>query len=184
MIQRAVGPSTLELIQGNIVEQDTDAIVNAANTRLTPGGGVSGAIHRAAGPGLWQQTKTMGGCRTGQAKLSSGYNLKAAHVIHTVGPVHGTSKEDPELLRSCYKRSLELATANNIRSISFPSISTGIFGYPVAEASHIALSAVLEYLETLENPLLVRFVLFSKQDLEAYTYTLLELERKRTGSPG
>ncbi|GAH25274.1 unnamed protein product [marine sediment metagenome] len=126
-----IGNSILELIAGDITVQDTEAIVNAANKQLSPGGGVSGAIHRAAGPELWEECKTLEGCQTGEAKLSRGYNLKAKYVIHTVGPVYSSSKSDPEDLRDCYKNSLLLASRNKIKSVSFPSISTGIFSYPV-----------------------------------------------------
>ena len=179
MLRRTIRTSVLELVQDNIVKQDTDAIVNAANTKLAPGGGVSGAIHRAAGPGLWQEVKKLGGCRTGQAKLSSGHNLKARYVVHTVGPVYGTSPQDPDLLRDCYEHSLEVAVENDIRSISFPSISTGIFGYPIKEASRIALSAVIDYLRQHDSPKLVRFVLFTRQDLAIYTETILELAKQQ-----
>ena len=144
MIKKKIGESFLELIQGNIVEQETEAIVNAANKRLSPGGGVSGAIHKAAGPGLWEECKKLGGCETGEAKITSGHNLKARYVIHTVGPVYSGSERDAEELKKSYLNSLKLAKENGIKSISFPSISTGAFGYPVKEASLIALETVID----------------------------------------
>lgn len=157
-----IGNSSLEIIKGNITKQDTEAIVNAANKQLAPGGGVAGAIHRAAGPGLWIECKTLGICETGEAKLSSGHNLKANFIIHTVGPVYSGGSKDAEDLRSCYLNSLKLAEKNKITSISFPAISTGAFGYPLLEAAEISLRTVKEYLERSTCIKLVRFVLFSQ----------------------
>lgn len=167
-----IGNSILELIAGDITVQDTEAIVNAANKRLSPGGGVSGAIHRAAGLELWEECKTLGGCRTGGAKLSRGYNLKAKYVIHTVGPVYSGSKSDPEDLRDCYKNSLLLASRNKIKSVSFPSISTGIFGYPVNEASRVALKTITSFLEEHPEIELVQMVLFTEGDYGIYKASL------------
>lgn len=167
-----IGNSILELVAGDITTQDTEAVVNAANKRLSPGGGVSGTIHRAAGPELWEECKTLGGCRTGEAKLSRGYNLKAKYVIHTVGPVYSGSKSDPEDLRDCYKNSLLLASRNKIKSVSFPSISTGIFGYPVNEASIIALKTITNFLEEHPEIELVRMVLFTEGDYGIYKSSL------------
>ncbi|GAG55680.1 unnamed protein product [marine sediment metagenome] len=167
-----IGNSILELIAGDITVQDTEAIVNAANKQLSPGGGVSGAIHRAAGPELWEECKTLEGCQTGEAKLSRGYNLKAKYVIHTVGPVYSSSKSDPEDLRDCYKNSLLLASRNKIKSVSFPSISTGIFSYPVNEASRVALKTITNFLEEHPQIELVRMVLFTEGDYGIYKASL------------
>ncbi|MBE0479195.1 O-acetyl-ADP-ribose deacetylase [Candidatus Aerophobetes bacterium] len=174
MIRKKIGKSYLELVQGNITEQDTEAIVNAANERLAPGGGVAGAIHRAAGPSLWEECKKLGGCKTGEAKLTSGHNLRATYVIHTVGPVYSGRDKDSEDLKNSYKNSLKLATEKNIRSVSFPSISTGAFGYPVDEAARIALETVVEYLKK-DGVELVRFVLFGKKDFSVYQQTLQKI---------
>ncbi|GAI01377.1 unnamed protein product, partial [marine sediment metagenome] len=156
----------------DITVQDTEAVVNAANKALSPGGGVSGAIHRAAGPELWDECRTLGGCRTGEAKLSRGHNLKAKYVIHTVGPIYSGSKSDPEDLRDCYKNSLLLASRNKIKSVSFPSISTGIFGYPVNEASRVALKTITNFLEEHPEIELVRMVLFTEGDYSIYKSSL------------
>ncbi|GAI08659.1 unnamed protein product, partial [marine sediment metagenome] len=166
------GNSILELTAGDITVQDTGAVVNAANKALSPGGGVSGAIHRAAGLKLWEECRTLGGCRTGEAKLSRGHNLKAKYVIHTVGPVYSGSKSDPEDLRDCYKNSLLLASRNKIKSVSFPSISTGIFGYPVNEASRVALKTITNFLEEHPEIELVRMVLFTEGDYGIYKASL------------
>jgi len=172
-----IGNSILELVAGDITRQDTEAVVNAANKALSPGGGVSGAIHRAAGPELWEECRTLGGCRTGEAKLSRGYNLKAKYVIHTVGPIYSGSKSDPEDLRDCYKNSLLLASRNKIKSVSFPSISTGIFGYPVNEASRVALKTITNFLEEHPEIELVRMVLFTEGDYGIYKASLDKILR-------
>jgi O-acetyl-ADP-ribose deacetylase (regulator of RNase III) len=171
-----IGEIILELVRGDITKQDTDAIVNAANTRLAPGGGVAGAIHRAAGPGLWEECKTLGGCRTGEAKLTSGYALKATYVIHTVGPVYSGSSRDAEELRACYRNSLRLADENGIRSVSFPAISTGAFGYPLKEAAQISLTTVIEYLKEETGLKLVRFVLYSQSAYDVFRDVLTSLK--------
>jgi len=171
-IKHAIENSILELAVDDITRQDTEAVVNAANRRLSPGGGVSGAIHRAAGPKLWEESKTLGGCNTGEAKLTRGYNLKAKYVIHTVGPVYSGSINDAEDLKNCYKNSLLLASRENIKSISFPSISTGIFGYPVKEASMIALKTIIDFLKEHAEIELVRMVLFSESDYNIYKSSL------------
>jgi len=163
----------MELIQGDITGVDADAIVNAANTSLLGGGGVDGAIHRAAGPELLAECRTLGGCKTGDAKITRGYRLKARHVIHTVGPVYrGGASGEPKLLESCYRRCFEVAHENGLRSLAFPSISTGVYGYPVAEASKIALSTALAQLERFPEIEKVIFVLFSSGDLEVYRKNL------------
>jgi O-acetyl-ADP-ribose deacetylase len=155
-----VSQSTVELIQGNIVDQDVDAIVNAANSTLLGGGGVDGAIHYAAGPELLAECRTLGGCPTGEARISGGYRLRARHIIHTVGPVYHGRPHDADLLASAYRSSLQLASQHGIKTLAFPSISTGAYGYPLDEAAPIALRTVKDYL--LEHPELelVRFVLW------------------------
>jgi len=175
-----VGKATLELLQGDITAQDTDAIVNAANRTLLGGGGVDGAIHRAAGPQLLAECRTLGGCETGEAKITKGYNLKAKHVIHTVGPIyHSAGKKAPQLLASCYRRSLEVASQNKLKSVAFPSISTGAYGYPLEEAAPIALKTVMEYLKSHLDIQLVRFVLFGQEAYHAYEKALKELNKVR-----
>jgi O-acetyl-ADP-ribose deacetylase (regulator of RNase III) len=155
--------------EGDITKQRVDAIVNAANTTLLGGGGVDGAIHRAAGPRLVEESKTLGGCPTGQAKITKGYNLPAQWVIHTVGPVwHGGARHEDELLASCYRRSLELAVEKGVRTIAFPAISTGVYGFPLERATAIAVGEVRSFLE--KNPSLekVVFVCFGKHAYEGY----------------
>jgi len=171
----AIGEAILELVRGDITKQDTDAIVNAANARLAPGGGVAGAIHRAAGPSLWEECKTLGGCRTGEAKLTTGHALRATYIIHTVGPVYSGTSQDAEDLRACYRNSLRLADENGIRSVSFPAISTGAFGYPLEEAAQISLATVAEYIKEETGLKLVRFVLYSQSAYDAYRNVLASL---------
>ena len=174
----AVSSSSLELVQGDITSQETEAIVNAANERLAPGGGVAGAIHRAAGPGLWGECKRLGGCRTGEAKITSGYRLSARYVIHTVGPIYSGSPTDPELLEACYLNSLKLALDKGIDTISFPAISTGAFGYPMREAAEIALETTIDFLKRYDGLSVVRFVLFSADALRVYEDALNEVASK------
>jgi O-acetyl-ADP-ribose deacetylase len=175
-----INQTILELIEGDITKQDTDAIVNAANSSLLGGGGVDGAIHRAAGPQLLQETRGLGGCETGDAKISGGYKLKARHVIHTVGPIYQRGDPlVPRLLHSAYHRSLEVAVENNIETIAFPAVSTGIYGYPLAEAAHIALHAVIDFIEQTGKIKLIRFVLFSGATLEVFGETLAEIMRQK-----
>ncbi|HYB21544.1 MAG TPA: O-acetyl-ADP-ribose deacetylase [Thermodesulfobacteriota bacterium] len=177
-MEAKIGKSRMELLQGDITEEDTDAIVNAANRTLLGGGGVDGAIHRAAGPQLLVECRTLGGCETGEAKITKGYKLKARHVIHTVGPVyHSAAKKAPELLASCYRRSLEVASANKLKSIAFPSISTGAYGYPLEEAAPIALKTAMDYLKSHPDIQLVRFVLFGQDACGAYEKALKDLIR-------
>ena len=171
-----VGQSILELVQGDITKQDVDAIVNAANTSLLGGGGVDGAVHRAAGPELLAETRMLGGCETGEAKISGGYNLPAQYVIHAVGPVYRRGDDlVAALLASAYRRCLEIADENGLVSIAFPAISCGVYGYPLNEASSIALGIVVEYLSGHTQVKLVRFVLFTRDVYEAFASTLDEL---------
>jgi O-acetyl-ADP-ribose deacetylase (regulator of RNase III) len=170
MMQRCVGASTLELTQGDITAQTTDAIVNAANTTLLGGGGVDGAIHRAGGPAILEACRRLGGCATGDAKITPGGRLAARWVVHTVGPVYRDGRHgEPALLASAYRRSLCVAEAHDVRSLAFPSISTGAYRFPIAEAAAIALGTVKTHLESGTSALeLVRFVLFSERDLAVY----------------
>jgi O-acetyl-ADP-ribose deacetylase (regulator of RNase III) len=160
--------STLDLIQGDIVAQDVDAIVNAANSSLLGGGGVDGAIHHAAGPELMAECRTIGGCPPGEARITRGYRLKARYIIHTVGPVYHGRPRDAELLASAYRSSLQLASGHGIKTLAFPSISTGIYGYPLNEAAPIALRTVKQYLLEHSEIESVRFVLWDATARVAY----------------
>ncbi|EEG78699.1 O-acetyl-ADP-ribose deacetylase [Dethiobacter alkaliphilus] len=175
MEKKEVNKSVIELAQGDITQEETAAIVNAANKELSPGAGVSGAIHKAAGEQLWEDTKKLGGCETGEAKITWGYNLRARYVIHTVGPVYSGSPEDAKLLRSCYMESLKLASGHDAQSVSFPAISTGVFGYPIDEAAKVSLQAVRDYLREHPEIQKVRFVLFGDNDYAAYQAALKNL---------
>jgi O-acetyl-ADP-ribose deacetylase (regulator of RNase III) len=172
-VEIQVGRSGLALVEGDITRQDTEAIVNAANSSLLGGGGVDGAIHRAGGPKILEECRQIGGCPTGEARITTGGNLPARYVIHTVGPVYkdGLHRE-PELLASCYRESLKLASAKGIKTVAFPSISTGAYGYPLADAARIALKTVKAYLA--EHPEIegVRFVLFGQAAYAAYAAAL------------
>lgn len=157
-------------IVGDITEQKVDAIVNAANETLLGGGGVDGAIHMAAGPELYEECSLLGGCNPGEAKITSGYDLPTKHVIHTVGPIYGQADgKESEILASCYHNALRLAKEHNLRSIAFPAISTGAYGYPKPEAASIAVNTVLTFLEEEQmNDIEVRFVLYSPEDAIYY----------------
>jgi O-acetyl-ADP-ribose deacetylase (regulator of RNase III) len=156
-------------IHDDITRIDADAIVNAANNSLLGGGGVDGAIHRKAGPKLLEECKTLNGCKTGEAKITKGYNLPARHVIHTVGPIwRGGNNNEEKLLADCYKNSLKLAVENNIKTIAFPSISTGAYGYPIEDAARIAVRTVQEFVRNNNGIREVIFVLFSAGDLAIY----------------
>ncbi len=171
-----INSSRIELVRGDITEQKVDAIVNAANTSLLGGGGVDGAIHRAAGPELLEECRRLGGCPTGQARLTGGYRLPARYVIHTVGPIYrGGECGEAQLLASAYRESLKSASEHGVKAVAFPSISTGAYRYPIKAAANIALSTVMEYLLGHPEISLVRFVLFSARDLKVYRAVLEEL---------
>jgi O-acetyl-ADP-ribose deacetylase (regulator of RNase III) len=161
--------SQIELLQTDITKLDIDAIVNAANTSLLGGGGVDGAIHRAAGPELVAECRTLNGCRTGEAKITKGYNLPAKHVIHTVGPVwRGGNNNEPQLLANCYKNSLKLGIENNCKSIAFPNISTGIYGFPKDKAARIATAEVKNFMVSNRSVEKVMFICFDQENYEIY----------------
>ncbi len=167
--------TSLRALQANITSLPVDAIVNAANHSLLGGGGVDGAIHRAAGPDLLHECRLLGGCKTGQAKITKGYRLPAKYIIHTVGPVwRGGTNGEPELLASCYRHSMELAAANGIATLAFPSISTGIYGYPIGLAAKIAVTTVRSSLQELAGIQEVIFCCFSASDLQIYEGVLSE----------
>ncbi len=169
-------PPRIRAEKADITTLRVDAIVNAANSSLLGGGGVDGAIHRAAGPDLVHECRLLGGCRTGEAKLTRGYRLPAPWIIHTVGPVwRGGGEGEPALLASCYRRSLELAAHKGLASIAFPSISTGIYGYPVAQASRIAVATTLAFLAEPSSLMDVIFCCFSTTDLAHYLEVLGDL---------
>jgi O-acetyl-ADP-ribose deacetylase (regulator of RNase III) len=159
----------ISLFRGDITSLKVDAVVNAANTSLLGGGGVDGAIHRAAGKELLAECRTLNGCATGDAKITKGYNLPAKFVIHTVGPVwHGGKSGEPEKLASCYRRSLQLAVENGIKTIAFPNISTGVYGYPKKEAAKIATQTVTSFLENNNEISQVIFCIFDNENFEYY----------------
>ena len=171
-----VAQSTLELVRGDITRERSAAIVNAANSRLAGGGGVDGAIHRAGGSEIMEECRRIGSCPTGQAVITGSGDLPVRFVIHAVGPIYrdGRRGED-KLLTSAYRESLKLASRSHLESISFPSLSTGAYGYPIREAAPLALTTVMEYLRNHPEIELVRFVLFSDGDLEVYSQALREL---------
>src|SRR5215470_12492805 len=179
-MQVSIGPCVLELVTGDITGQATDAIVNAANSRLAGGGGVDGAIHRTGGPSIMAETrhKYPQGCPTGEAVITGAGQLPARYVIHAVGPIwNGGQSQEAELLASAYQKSLEAAVAQQCQSVALPSLSTGAYAYPVALAAHTALTTVVAFLREHHAPSLVRFVLFDRGTYEVYARALEELHR-------
>lgn len=172
-MRRTFGAVTVECAAGDITSQDdVEAVVNAANAGLAPGGGVAGAIHRAAGPGLAEEAVPLGPIEPGEALITGAHGLPNRYVIHTLGPVYGKDRSEAELLARCYRNALDLAEENGVESLAFPAISTGIFGYPVEDAAEVALRTVREEAERLERVRLVRFVLFGERDLEIHERVL------------
>jgi O-acetyl-ADP-ribose deacetylase len=175
-VRRAVRGVTVECVQGDITSQeDVVAIVNAANAELRSGGGVAGAIHRAAGPGLEEEARPLAPIRPGQAVITGGHDLPNRYVIHALGPGYGRDRPEAGVLAKCYRHSLALAEEHGIDSVAFPAISTGVFGYPVEEAARASLGTVMEETEHLKSVRLVRFVLFGEEDLEVHERVLSEL---------
>jgi len=158
----------LEIEQGDITKLRVDAVVNAANTSLLGGGGVDGAIHRAAGPELLEACKTLGGCPTGEARITNGYRMSAGYIIHTVGPVYGGKPVDAELLAGCYRNSLQLAVDNGVKTIAFPAISCGVYGYPIQDACRIAVDSTCRFLSRHSSIEKVVFILFSAENKAVY----------------
>lgn len=175
--RKLVGNGVIELVMGDITEQDTDAIVNAANRTLLGGGGVDGAIHRAGGPEVLKECRELGGCDTGDAKLTTAGKMQAECVVHTVGPVYRDGDHgEPHQLASCHRRSLEVALDHGAKSIAFPAISCGVYGYPVGDAAKIAIQTVVQFLREREAIDLVRFVLFDEHTFRAYSEALAEVQ--------
>jgi O-acetyl-ADP-ribose deacetylase len=172
-MRREVHGVTIECVRGDITAQsDVAAIVNAANAELRSGGGVAGAVHRAAGPRLEREARRLAPIEPGEAVITGGHDLPNRHVIHTLGPVYGQDRPEAEILARCYRDSLALAEENELDSLAFPAISTGIFGYPVEEAAEVALGAVVEEAGRLEHVRLIRFVLFGERDFEVHERVL------------
>jgi O-acetyl-ADP-ribose deacetylase (regulator of RNase III) len=168
----------IALQQGDITRMAADAVVNAANSTLLGGGGVDGAIHRAAGPELLAECRTLGGCPTGEARITRGYNLPARYVIHTVGPVYRGLPADARMLSACYRNCLKLAAAYQLETIAFPAISCGVYGYPIADAAAIAIEAILDGLSRYDSIRQITVVLFSGTDLRVYERTLSALRNR------
>ena len=168
----------IQMVRGDLTKQnDVEAIVNAANSTLLGGGGVDGAIHRAAGKKLLEECRTIGGCKTGEAKITKAYNLPCTYVIHTVGPIYRGGSEEPKLLKAAYENSLKLALENHIRTIAFPAISTGVYNYPLNEAARIAISTVIQFQKEHPDSFdFVRFVLFDQRALDVYVKEFDEIQ--------
>ncbi len=175
-MQVKIGNCVLELVKGDITQQDTEAIVNAANEELIPGGGVDGAIHRAGGPSIAEEARRYGRCPTGSAVITGAGNLKAKYVIHAVGPIwRGGNHGEPELLASAYRSALKLCLEKDINSVAFPSLSTGAYGYPLNKAARVALSTIISFLKEHQKPALVRLVLFGEDAYQTYEKALKEM---------
>ena len=171
-----VNNAVIALVQGDITAEETDAIVNAANSGLRGGGGVDGAIHRAGGPSIMEECRKIGSCPTGQAVVTGGGNLKARYVIHTVGPVYrGGSRGEAGLLKSAYRESLKRVTEKGLTSVSFPAISAGVYGYPLEEAARIALTTAIDYVKDHDEIRLIRFVLFSRDIYDVFSDELKQI---------
>lgn len=174
-----IGNVELEVVQGDIASQpDVEAVVNAANARLAPGGGVAGAIHTAAGPQLYEECKTLAPISPGEAVITSAYELPNKKVIHCLGPVYGQDQPEDELLASCYSNSLHLAEENKLSSIAFPAISTGIFGYPVAEAVEVVFKTIIKEVPSLKHLQRIKFVLYGDGDYNLYLQKLRSLKKE------
>lgn len=172
----------IRIVRGDITKVEVDAIVNAANSALGGGGGVDGAIHRAAGPELLEECSRLGGCETGSAKIPGAYDLSARHVIHAVGPIwHGGQAGEPGLLASCYRRSLELAVEHGVRTIAFPAISCGIYGYPLPAAAEIAVYEVVNFLASYDSLEMVLLVCFDSEVFGCYERSYADLHRRSRG---
>ena len=175
-MRRTAGAVTVECVRGDITAQDdVDAVVNAANARLGPGGGVAGAIHRAAGPGLAEEALPLGPIRPGEAVITGGHGLPNRFVIHALGPVYGQDRPEAEVLSRCYRNALALAEENGAASVAFPAISTGVFGYPLEGAAEVALRTIRDEAEGLQSVRLIRFVLFGRDDLETHERALARI---------
>ncbi len=175
-MKKTISGISLEFVQGNIANQpDVDAVVNAANAQLRTGGGVAGAIHRAAGPGLEEECRPLAPIRPGEAVITGAHKLPNKHVIHCLGPVYGVDKPEAKLLANCYRNALQLAEEKQLQSIAFPAISTGAFGYPKEEATEVCLKTVVEMLPKLKSIKTIRFVLRSQKDIELYSKVLSTL---------
>ena len=175
-MEREVNGVKVEIVEGDISSQDDmDAVINAANAELASGGGVAGAIHQAAGPGLAEEGRPLAPIQPGEAVITGGHELPNRHVIHVLGPVYGSDKPEDELLARCYRNALSLAEEHDLASVAFPSISTGAFGYPVEEAAEVALRTVLESAENLQSVRRIRFVLYGEENFEAYERVLRKL---------
>jgi len=179
MFSRKVGSAELQLIQGDITQQkDLDAVVNAANAQLLPGGGVAGAIHKAAGSELVRECRSLAPIKAGEAVITRGYQLPNSFIIHCLGPVYGKDKPEDELLAKCYRNAIDIAEEKNLKSMGFPALSTGAFGYPLEEAASIALQTVIDSMPSLNSLKIIRFVLFSKKDYQVHFREIENLIRE------